>query len=193
MREGLDAPTLEVPAENRENIRVFLDGQSRIKLAAGDMGALDAGMRCPWPHLTEPTWIDLYPVSEVEELRPFGTVLWEQTTPGDDRLDYRFTHEPVVFPADAVATFRNLVRTAAPDVTRVAATRSRLWKGESEIEDTTNLCVVCEWSRMPSPGPLKAVLDAAHEAGIAHSGGSLVRLIDLPPDGSVLYEAEADR
>jgi len=33
MRDGLDAPTLEVPAENRENIRAFLDGQSRIKLA----------------------------------------------------------------------------------------------------------------------------------------------------------------
>jgi hypothetical protein len=42
------------------------------------------------------------------------------------------------------------------------------------------------------PRPLKAVLDAAHEAGIAHSGGSLVRLIDLPPDGSVLYDAEAN-
>jgi hypothetical protein len=221
MREGLDAPTLGVPAENLEKIRAFLDGQSRIKLAVwvrheqqgvdgplydhhlllglddedcatGDMRALDAGMRCPLPHPTEPTWIDLYPVSEVEALRSFGTVLWEQMTPGDDPLDYRFTHEPVAFPADAVATFGELVRTAAPDVVRVTATRSRLWKGELEIEDSTGLCVACEWTRMPSPGPLKAVLDAAQEAGIAHSGGSLVRLIDAPPDGSVLYDAEAN-
>ena len=115
MRDGLDAPTLEVPAENRESIRAFLDGQSRIKLAVwvpheqrgvdgplydhhlvlgladedcrtGDMRALDSGMRCPWPHLTEPTWIDIYPVSEVEAFahsarfsgsrRCRGTIRW---------------------------------------------------------------------------------------------------------------------
>ncbi len=221
MRDGLDAPTLDVPAENRENIRAFLEGQSRIKLAVwvrheqrgvdgplydhhlvlglddedcatGDMRALDSGMHCPRPHTTEPTWIDVYPVSEVEALRSFGRVLWEQTVPGDDPLDFRFTYEPVTFSADALATFGRLVRSVAPDVIRVTATRSRLWKGESEIEDSTDLCVACEWSRMPPPGPLKAVLDAAHEAGIAHSGGSLVRLIDLPPDGSVLYDAEAN-
>jgi hypothetical protein len=143
MRDGLDAPTLDVPAENRKNVRAFLDGQHEQRgvegplydhhlvlglddedCATGDMRALDTGMRCPRPYLTEPTSIDIHPVSEGEAL--------------------------------------------------------------------TNLCVACEWSRMPHPGPLEAVLDAAYEAGIAHSGGSLVRLIDLPSGGSVLYDAEAN-
>jgi hypothetical protein len=222
MREGLDAPTFELPAGNLDEIRAFLDGQSRFKLAVwvrheqlgihgpaydhhlvlgvddedcatGDMRALDSGMRCPRPHTTEPTWIDIYPVSEVEALRSFGTVVWEQTSPGDDPLDYRLTYEPATFSADALTAFRKLVRTVAPEVIRVTATRSRLWKGESEIEDSTSLCVVCDWERMSPPGPLEAVQNAARDAGIAHSGGSLVRPIDdLPPHATVLYDAAVD-
>ena len=220
MREGLDAPTFELPADNVEQIRAFLDGQSRLKLAVwtrheqqgvdgplydhhlvlgvddedwqtGDMRALDQGMRVPGLATNEPTWIDLYPLPEVDALRTFGTVLWEQTAPGPDPLDYRFTHEPVVVSPEALATFGRLVPEVAPDVVRVTATRSRLWKGASQVEDDTNLCVACYFDRMSPPGPLKAVLDAAREAGIAHTGGSLERPADPPSYATVLYDKAA--
>jgi hypothetical protein len=221
MRDGLDAPTFELPAENVERMRDFLDGQSPIKLAVWvrheqqgaegplydhhvvlgvddgewatrDLRALDQGMRFPHPHTPEPTWIDLYPISEVEALRSFGTVLWEQTAPGPDRLDYRFTHEPVSVSAGVLATFRQLLVSVAPDVVCVTATRSRLWNGEAEIEDSTILSVGWDPFSGPPPGPLKAVLDAAREAGIDCSGGSLERPAERPPYATVLYE-KADR
>ncbi len=221
MREGLDAPTFELPAESVQAIRAFLDGQSRFRLAlwvrheqqgvdgplydhhlvlavddedweTGDMRALDAGLRVPL-HTPEPTWIDIAPVSEVEALRSFGTVLWEQTSPGLDRLDYRFTREPVSFPAEALEAFGTLVRAVAPEVVRVTATRSRLWKGETEVEDDTTLCVACDFDRMSPPGPLAVVQRAAREAGVAHTSGSLERPAETPSYATVLYEASAGR
>ena len=158
----------------------------------GDMRALDAGLHVPL-HTTEPTWIDIAPVSEVEALRSFGTVLWEQTSPGPDPLDYRFTREPVGFPAEALESFRSLVRAVAPEVVRVTATRSRLWKGEIEVEDDTTLCVACYFDRMSPPGPLAVVQTAAREAGIAHTSGSLERPAEPPPYATVLYEESAER
>ena len=221
MREGLDAPTLQLPADNLDEIRAFLDGQSRITLAVwvrheqqgadgplydhhlmlgvddhdwetGDMRALDDGMRVPALGLGEPTWIDLFPLSEVEALRTFGTVLWERPgDPGDDldQLDFRYTREPVTFPAEALSAFQTLVRDVAPGVVRVTARRSRLWKGEAEIEDDTTLCIVWDFERGPPPGPLQTVLDAAHAAGIEHNGGELRRPQDAESDETVLYEA----
>lgn len=222
MREGLDAPTLELSVDDVERMRTFLDGQAPIKLAVwvrheqqgvngplydhhvvlgfgdrdwerADMRAVEQGMRFPWPHTPEPTWIDPYPLSEVEPLRSFGTVLWEQTTPGSDPLDYRFTHEPVAVASHALRTFKGLLPRVAPAVVRVTATRSRLWKGEVEVEDDTNLTVACDLDRMSAPGPLEAVLEAAREAGIAHSGGSLERPAEPPQYATVLYEREASR
>ncbi len=221
MREGLDAPTLELPAETVDEIRDFLDGQSRFRLAVwvrheqqgadgplydhhlglavddedwatGDMRALDAGLRLPL-RIPEPTWVDIAPVSEVEPLRSIGTVLWEQTSPGPDPLDYRFTHEPVVVPAEALTTFARLVRAAAPEVVRVTATRSRLWKGDTQIEDGTNLCVACYFDRISPPGPLGVVQEAAREADIAHSGASLERPAEPPAYATVLYDGGGDR
>jgi hypothetical protein len=221
MREGLDAPTLELPAENVDVIQAFLDGQSRFKLAlwvpqeqqgsdgplfdhhlvlavddedwaSGDMRALDAGLRFPL-HLREPTWIDICPVSEAELLRSFGTVLWEQTSPGAEALDYRFTHEPVRVSADAIEAFGSLMRAVAPEVLRVTATRSRLWKGETEIEDDTTLHVACWFDRLCPPGLLQAVQKAAREAGIPHTSGSLERPAEPPPYATVLYEQEVNR
>jgi hypothetical protein len=220
MREGLDAPTLELPAEKLEAIRSFLDGQSRFRLAVwvrheqqgvegplydhhlvlgvadedwatGDMRALDSGLQLPLL-VREPTWIDIFPVSEVEGLRSFGAVLWEQRTPGEDPLDYRFTHdEPILPSADALTTFAALVRARAPEVDRVTATRARLWKGESELEDSTDLCVSCYFDSIFPPGPLPIVQEAAREAGIAHDGASLVRPSKDGPEGILLYEAGA--
>ena len=221
MREGLDAPTLQLPADNVDEIRAFLDGQSRIVLAVwvrheqqgadgplydhhlmlgvadhdwetGDMRALDDGMRVPALRLGEPTWIDLFPLSEVEGLRSFGTVLWERPgEPGDDldQLDFRYTREPVTFPAEALSAFQTLVRDIAPGVVRVTARRSRLWKGEAEIEDDTTLCIVWDFERGAPPGPLRPVLDAARAAGIEHNGGELRRPQDVESDDeTVLYE-----
>jgi hypothetical protein len=126
-------------------------------------------------------------------IRSFGTVLWEQTSPGPDPLDYRFTREPVDFPAEALEAFRSLVRSVAPEVVRVTATRSRLWKGETEVDDDTNLCVACDFDRISPPGPLAVVQEAAREAGIAHTGGSLERPAETPPYATVLYDQEVDR
>lgn len=222
MREGLDAPTFELPTDNVEKIRTFLDGQSRFKLAmwvrheqrgaagplydhhlvlavddddwaTGDMRALEDGMRLPALDTAEKTWIDIYPVSEVAALRSFGTVVWEQTLPGDDPLDYRFTRHAVEVPAEALATFGDLVHGKAPEVTRVTATRSRLWKGESEIEESTSLSVFYDLDRLSPRGPLEVVLKAAHEAGIAHSGASLASPADPSSYATVLYDAGVSR
>jgi hypothetical protein len=219
MREGLDAPTFELPSETVELVRGYLDGQSRLKLAVwvrheqqgvdgamydhhlvlgvadddwatGDMRALDAGIQLPALSMSEPTWIDIYPLSEVGGLRSFGIVLWEQTSPGADPLDYRFTHERVAVSAEALETFRSLVHAVAPEVIRVTATRSRLWKGSSEVEDQTSLYVACEFEGMSAPGPLRVVQEAAREAGIGHSGGSLGRPVEPPAYATVLYDAE---
>lgn len=221
MRDGLDAPTLDLPAESVEEIRAFLDRQSRLKLAVwvrhrqqgaggplydhhivlavddgdwatGDMRALDAGLQLPL-HLREPTWVDIYPASEVDALRSFGTLIWEQTSPGPDPLDYRFTHEPVAVPAAALRAFGASLPMVAPEVVRVTATRSRLWKGDVEVEDDTNLCVSCSFDRLSPPGPLRAVQEAAREAGIPHSGGSLERPAEPPPYATVLYDRQAIR
>lgn len=220
MREGLDAPTFELPAENVEQIRAFLDGQSRFRLAVWvrheqrgpdgplydhhlvlavddedcateDMRALDSGLRLPRLDTTEPTWTDIFPASEVDALRSFGTLLWEQTTPGPDPLDYRFTHEPVAVSPEARSAFERLVRVVAPEVVCVTATRSRLWKGESEVEDSTNLTVGCYFDQVSPPGPLPVVQEAAREAGIAHSGASLERPAEPPHYATLLYERGA--
>ena len=221
MRDGMDAPTFELPPDDVERMQAFLEGQSPIKLAVwarheqqgadgplydhhvvlgvddrvweeGDMRALEQGLQFPHPRTTEPTWIDPFPLSEVEPLRSFGTVLWQQTEPGPDLLDYHFTREPVTVAAAALAAFRHLMPTAAPGVVRVTMTRSRLWKGETEIEDDTTLHVACYFDRLgPPPGPLPAVQEAAREAGIAHTSGSLERPAEPPPYATVLYERDA--
>jgi hypothetical protein len=220
MREELDAPTFELSAENLQAIRAYLDGQSRFRLAlwvrheqqgvdgplydhhlvlavddadweTGDMRALDAGLRVPL-HTTEPTWIDICPVAETTALRSFGTVLWEQKAPGPDPLDYRFTHEPVDVSAEAVKAFGSAVRTVAPEVVRVTATRSRLWKGETEVDDDTTLHVACWFDRLSPPGPLKAVQEAAREAGIPHTSGSLERPAGPPSYATLLYDKATD-
>ena len=221
IRDGLDAPTVAPSQDELEAMRAFLDGQSRLKLAVWvrhehetpdgpsydhhvvvdeeycatlDMRALDAGMRFLRPQSAGPTWSGLAPASEVDELRSFGTILWEQGSPGPDPLDYRITREPpAAVPAEPLRAFGRLVHAAAPEIVRVTATRSRLWKDESEVEDETTLCVACCFDQISPPGPLEAVQDAARRAGIAHSGGSLERPAEPPPYAMVLYERGADR
>jgi hypothetical protein len=225
MREGLDAPTFELPAENVEQIRAFLDGQSRFKLAVwvrheqrgidgplydhhlvlavddedwatGDMRALEEGMPLPAFATRETTWIDIYPISEFEPLRSFGIVLWERTEqPATDLdpLDFRFTRERIAVSGDARTRFAELVRDVAPTVVRVHAFHSRLWKGEREVDGSTYLYVGWDESRRGAPDTLRLVHDAAREAGIVHSGGSLGAPVEPPPYATVLYDEALDQ
>jgi hypothetical protein len=213
MREGLDAPTFDLPAANLEEIRSFLDAQSRFKVAVwvrheqhgvvgpmydhhlvlavedddwetGDMRALDAGMRLPALDTREKTWIDIYPVSEVDALRSFGSVLWEQAVPGADPLDYRFTFEPFEPGTEATARFAALVA-ALPAVRRVGADVARLWDGCGEVESSVRLAVDAPFRA----DALKHVLEAARVSVLAgltsHSG-----FIGRPEDSmTIIYEA----
>jgi hypothetical protein len=159
MRDGLDAPTLQLPVDNVAEVGAFLDGQSRIELAVwvrheqsgpegrsydhhlvlavsdddwatGDIRALEDGLQLPALATSRPTWIDLFPISEVEELRAFGTVLWEQERAGADPLDYRQSWEPYAAEPAVAERFREHVSAAAPWVERVEATVRRLWNGD---------------------------------------------------------------
>jgi hypothetical protein len=185
MREGLDAPTLELPPENVEEIRSFLNGQSRIKLAVwvrheqrggdgpmydhhlvlgvddedwntGDMRALEDGMQLPALGTREPTWLDIYPVPEVEALRSFGTVLWEQTAAGADPLDYRITYEPFEPEPSAGERFAMLLA-ETPEIQRVGATVEHLWKGHEALGETVRLYVEAP----PPTNALRVAVDAA--------------------------------
>jgi hypothetical protein len=146
MRDGLAAPRPELPPENLGRIRAFLEGQSRLKLAI---------------RVRHPTWIDLYPVSEAEALRSFGTVLWEQTTP-EDPLDYRFTFEPFEPETDAVGRFSALVA-ELPGVRRVGAEVAPLRKGSEEVESRVRLAAEAP----PESEPLRRVTEAARDSVFA--------------------------
>src|SRR4051812_36937101 len=122
IRFPLDAPTESVSPTELARLREYLDGQSAVALAVwirhehqgregepsgydhhtmlgipderyvpGKMGALELGIE---RECHAPGWLDLFPLSEVEELRAFGEVLWEQpaaSSAGLDPLDFRFS------------------------------------------------------------------------------------------------------
>jgi hypothetical protein len=214
MRDGLDAPTLELSPTTVQAIRSFLEAQSRIELAvwvrheqhgpegamydhhlvlgvddedwaSGDMRALEHGLEMPALDTREPTWIDIFPVSEVATLRAFGTVLWEQTSLGGDSLDYRFTYEPFTPEPEPALRFAELLA-EQPAIRRVGATVETLWKAGDVVEESIRLVV----DAPPAADVLKAALDAARTsvlAGRSSYGASLGS-----PEGdrmTVLYEA----
>jgi len=216
MRDGLDAPTLQLAADSVAEIRAFLDGQLPIELAvwvrheqhgpdgrsydhhlmlgvadraweAGDMRALEEGMELPALAAREPTWIDLYPVSEVGALRAFGTVLWEQASPGDDPLDYRFTYEP--FAADPPARDRFVaVLERQPAIRSVGATVQKLWKAEELVRETAQLTVEAS----PTANVLLVAAEAARETVLAGWPFSSCTIGRPSRDASsLLYEARA--
>jgi hypothetical protein len=218
MRAGLGTPLVELPQGNVERIRAFLDGQSRVKAAAwarheepgpdgpqapdhhillavededwaaGDIVALEDGIELPTPEISGQTWVDFFPVSELGELSRFATLLWEQTTPGDDPLDYRFTYESFAPDRASLARYAALLA-EQPAISSVRATVQKLWKGDRLVEERVQLFV--EAGR-----PLNDVLTIAHEAaketvlaGRSRHGATLG-----PPRGeptATLYEASA--
>jgi hypothetical protein len=218
MRAGLGPPLVELPPPNVERIRAFLDGQSRLKaaawarheepgpdgpqapdhhillavedddFAAGDIVALEHGIELPALEISGPTWIDFFPVSELAELRRFATLLWEQETPGEDPLDYRFTHDP--FAPDRASVGRFAERLAElPAIRSVHGTVQKLWKGDRLVEESVQLFVDATW-------PPNDVLSVAHRAAreTVLAGRSTHGATLGPPRGTptaTLYEAAA--
>jgi len=215
MREGLDAPTFELARENVEEIRAFLDGQSRVTLAVwvrheqqgvdgplydhhvvlavddedwatGDMRALEAGMWRSLPlRTTEPKWIDLAPASEVHALRSFGAVLWEQGSPGADPLAYRYTFEPFEPEPEATEEFATFVR-ALPAVRRVGADVSRLWNGHEEVESSVRLFIDAPFEA----DVLRPVVDAARASVLAGRPNHSASIGPPEESTAILYEAD---
>jgi hypothetical protein len=73
------------------------------------------------------------PLSEVEELREFGEVVWERSDElGElDPLDFHFTHEPIAVTPEVQSVFVELVREAAPAVALVYVSHARFWKANA--------------------------------------------------------------
>jgi len=153
--------------------------------ATGDLWALELGMRVPPLQVDEPTWEDLFPLSDAETLRAFGTVIWEHdptTATGDDPLDYRHTWEPFEADPAALERFTGLV----PEVDRVEATLQRLWKGDVQQDSG-----VCLYIGAPDGFRLlSAVVDAARESGLVEQCAAQ---LGLPQDPRIvtatIYEA----
>jgi hypothetical protein len=218
MREGLDPPTADLPPADVEALRAFLDGQRRVDLlvwvrheqqgvdgplydhhlifgvadddyASGDMWALELGMPVPGLQFDGPTWSDIFPLSEVEELKTFGTVVWERdparATDGDP-LDFHLTSEPLEVTADAIGAFAALVG-ALPTVDRVEADCQRLWNNGAEQSATARFFVQFSERR---PHDFDQIQRAIRDAGLQTTSSSLTA--SLPNDDSartmVLYE-----
>lgn len=215
MREGLDAPTEAIAAEELAAIRSYLDSQARIDLAiwvrheqqgvdgpqydhhlmlgiadddyaAGDMWALMVGIEL---RLRQPGWLDLFPLSEVEALRPLGTVVWERGARprNGDSLDFRFTYEPLEVDDEVAQAFAELVR-VIDGVERIEGTLERLWHDDDEVEQTIQLHLGFRHRR---PHDFEQVESAAREAGLTAPRMSMSAGLPTRPQvrTSTLYEA----
>ena len=211
MREGVDAPTESIPDEDLARVRSFLDAQSRVDVAvwvrhrhtgpegvmydhhlmlgladddcaSGDMGALEVGIGIP-----RPGWLDVFPLSEVEALRSFGTVVWERDDGPrtGDPLDFRFTWEPLQLEPEAVDAFATLVA-AVEGVARIEGAIERLWKNGSEIRHSAHLYIDFRDRR---PHDFERIENAAREAGLSIHGTSAGLPNRSDVRTSTLYEA----
>jgi len=222
MREGFDAPQLQLPPEDVRDLASFLDGQSRVKLAvwvrheqqgvdgprydhhlvlgvddedyaSGDIWALELGMPLPGLRFSEPQWLDIFPLSEVEQLRSFCALVWEhdpERSTGDDPLDYRLTWEPYEADPSAAARFVDVLR-SKPGIRRVEVTYERLWKGQTEVRAAVSLYVDAEPTVRHA---LEIAADAARDTGLIDASNRSASL-GLPRDERVrtatLYEVAA--
>ena len=213
LREGLGAPHVQLPTPTVDEIRAFLDGQSRIKAAAwarhlepenppdhtdhhlmlavadddwanGDIRALDNAIPLPFLGTVGPTWQDFFPVSELPEVRAFATILWEQTAPGADPLDYRYTYEPFHPESTAVARFGALLA-AEPAIRRVDAVLEKLWNGEALVEERVELYVAAGIQS----NALHTAMEAAKDTVLAGRSSYGAQLGRPRTDATMLYEA----
>jgi hypothetical protein len=153
----------------------------------GDMRALETGIWKRLPLRTRlRTWIDLAPASEVEELRRFGTVLWEQTLPGGDPLDYRYTSEPFEPDPESVVRFRALLA-ELPAVRCVGGDLERLWNGDDEVQAQVRLAVEAPFEADALP----AVVAAARETVLVDERDFGSSIGELAGSMTVLYQAGA--
>jgi hypothetical protein len=192
MHEGLTAPTEDVAPETLTRMREFLDQQRAIALAVWvrheqqgidgplydhhtmlgvddqlyadtDLWALERGIRLS---AFVPGWLDLFPLSEVEALRPVGQVLWERAASlgADlDPLDFRFTWEPLEVQEHAAASFANVAR-GLPELRRVEASRELLWKNGHTVQVRASFWLDFVQRR---PGDFDGVKRALRESGIS--------------------------
>jgi hypothetical protein len=213
LRDGLGEPLVELPPETVAEIRAFLDGQSRIRAAAwarhlepgngpevtdhhillavddkdwaiGDMRALDDAIPLPYLGMVGPTWQDFFPVSELPAVRAFATILWEQTVPGRDALDFRYTYEPFQAERDAVERLRDLLA-SEPAIRRVDAVLEKLWNGESLVDERVQLYVAADLRADALDVAMKAARDSVLD-GRSEYGAQLGR---PSTDAATLYEA----
>jgi hypothetical protein len=73
----------------------------------------------------------------------------------------------------------------------VHASHARLWKGDRELDGQTSIYVGWDESRRGSSGTLRLVQEAAREAGIDCSAGSLGAAVEPPSYATVLYRESA--
>ena len=222
MRGGFDAPQVHLPPEDVRALGEFFDAQSRVQLAvwvrheqrgvagplydhhlvlgvddqdyaSGDMWALELGMPLPGLYFSEPRWVDIFPVSEVEQLRSVAAVVWEhdpERSTGDDPLDYRLTWEPYEADPRAAARFVELLR-STPGIRRVEGAYERLWKGQTEVQTGVALYVDAEPTVRNA---LSIATDAARDTGLVDASNRTASL-GLPRDERIhtatLYEVAA--
>jgi hypothetical protein len=209
LRDGLRAPVVVPPPALVRQLVAFLEGQSRIRVAVwmghehgtdvdehlllgiddrdwreSDLRALDHGLEHDVVGFH--AWLDLFSVADTAAARADGIVLWEQTLPGSDPLDYRFTYEPLEPDPAMLARFAALLE-AEPAIRRVAATVQKLWKGDALVEESVQLAVDAQ----PLANALAIVDPAARDTilvGCRNHGSTLG-----PREGTIqtLYEAAA--
>lgn len=209
LRDGLRAPVVEPPAALVRQLATFLDGQSRIRLAAwmghehgpdvdehllfgiddrdwreSDLRALGHGLEREVVGFH--AWLDVFSVVDAAAVCGDGIVLWEQTSPGRDPLDYRYTYEPLD-PAPALLARFGVLLEAEPAIRGVAGMVQKLWKGDVLLEESVQLAVDAG-----SFAPALAVVDAAARdtilVGCRNHGSTLGPPSD---DMARLYEAAA--
>jgi hypothetical protein len=209
LREGLCAPAVEPPPALVRQLAAFLDGQSRIRLAAwighehgrdvdehllfgiddrdwreSDLRALDHGLEREV--IGFHAWLDVFSVVDADAVRADGIVLWEQTSPGGDPLDYRFTYE-LLDPGSAMLARFGALLEAEPAIRGVAGTVQKLWKGEALVEESVQLAVDAR-----SFAPALAIVDAAARDTILVGRDNHGSTLGPPSDVMApLYEAVA--
>lgn len=211
LRENLHPPRREIAADELERLRAYLDGQSRIRLAAfashehhGPGGAVDydehlllgvADADYEGEHVRAldrgiereivgvHAWFDLFALSDADAVRGLAEVLWERNESPAGELD------PLEFrltwePLDVSEAAVAAVAEhvrAIGGVRRVEAGRERLWKNGREV--AAEVCFYVDFA-IRRPNDFELLEDALRDAG-AVPATSWQLSAGLPGDGRV--------